>query len=336
LADRLSKGGEADRPAASVIILNHNGLRFLDSCLEAVAAQQVPGGCEVLLVDNGSHDGSIDHVRKAYGWVRILVLGRNTGFSRANNLAMGKARGRHVVLLNNDTRVRDGWLAALVTAADANPRAGAVTSKLVYADRPEVIQNAGVLLLDDGGGGDRGAGEQDRGQYDEPGPVFGFCGAAALLRREMLDDVGCLDETFFAYYEDTDLSWRMRLRGWNVLYEPGAVVEHVHSATSGERSFFFTFHADRNRLFMLFKNASPGFLMRSLRSVLSRVATPQGSKTSVETRYRHPHGRVAASFCLHLPEMLMKRMFIRARRKVTDKEVEGWLYPRAEWDARFV
>src|SRR6202022_2016320 len=139
----------------------------------------------------------------------------------------------------------------LGSAADANPRAGAVTSKLVFADRPQVIQSAGTLLLDDGGGGDRGAGGQDRGPYDDGGEVFGFCGPAALLRREALDDVGGLDETFFAYYEDTDLSWRMRLRGWNVLYEPGAVVEHVHSATSGERSFFFTFHADRNSLFML-------------------------------------------------------------------------------------
>jgi GT2 family glycosyltransferase len=319
-----------------VIILNHNGRRFLDSCLPAVAGQEVAGGCEVLLVDNGSDDGSLDHVRKAYRWVRILELGRNTGFSTANNTAMREARGRHLVLLNNDTRVREGWLAALVSVADANPRAGAVTSKLVFADRPGVIQNAGVLLLDDGGGGDRGAGEQDRGQYDEPGPVFGFCGAAALLRREMLADVGCLDETFFAYYEDTDLSWRMRLRGWSVLYEPGAVVEHVHSATSGERSFFFAFHADRNRLFMLLKNASPGFLVRSLRSVFFRVVTPPPSTTAIEARGRHPHGRVAASFCLHLPEMLVKRMFIRARRKVSDKEVEGWLYPRAEWDARFV
>jgi GT2 family glycosyltransferase len=326
---------EGDRPAASVIVLNYNGKRFLDACLDALAAQRLPGGCEVLLVDNGSQDGSVEHVRDRHGWVRVLEIGRNAGFSTANNIAMREARGRHLVLLNNDTRVRPGWLQALVSAAEASPRAGAVTSKLVFADRPGVIQNAGVLLLDDGGGGDRGTGEPDRGQYDERAEVFGFCGAAALLRREMLGDVGSLDETFFSYYEDTDLSWRMRLRGWTVLYEPRAVVEHVHSATSEERSFFFTFHADRNRLFMLLKNASPRFLARSLRAVLGRVASPHESPAGAGGRAGRPFGRVAGSFLLHLPEMLVKRAFIRARRKVSDRDLESWLYPRAEWDARF-
>jgi GT2 family glycosyltransferase len=291
--------------------VNYNGRRFLDSCLEALAAQQVPGGFEVLLVDNGSQDGSAEHVRRRHEWVRVLEIGRNAGFSRGNNIGMGQAQGRHLVLLNNDTRARQGWLAALVAAADASPSAGAVTSKLLFADRPDVIQNAGVLLLDDGGGGDRGAGEADRGQYDQPAEVFGFCGAAALLRREMLDDVGLLDETFFSYYEDTDLSWRMRLRGWSVLYEPGAVVEHLHSATSHERSTFFSFHADRNRLFMLLKNASPRFLARSFRAVLSRAATRADARAGHGRARRRPLGRVAVSFCLHLPEMLLKRASIR-------------------------
>jgi hypothetical protein len=112
-------------------------------------------------------------------------------------------------------------------------------------------------------------------------------------------------------------------------------VEHVHSATSEERSFFFTFHADRNRLFMLLKNASPRFLARSLRAVLGRVASPHESQAGAGGRAGRPFGRVVGSFLLHLPEMLVKRAFIRARRKVSDRELESWLYPRAEWDARF-
>jgi GT2 family glycosyltransferase len=317
------------------MVLNHNGRHFLDTCLEALAAQRAPGGFEVLLVDNGSDDGSLEHVRRLHGWVRAVAFGKNLGFSRANNLAIREARGRYVVLLNNDTRVLEGWLAALVAAADTCPRAGAVTSKILFADRPDVIQNAGLLLLDDGGGGDRGSGERDLGQYDEPGEVFGFCGAAALLRREMLDDVGPLDETFFAYYEDTDLSWRMRLRGWSVLYEPRARVEHVHSATNEERSFFFTFHADRNRLFTLLKNGSPRFMARSLHAVIPRAANRHPSEPALQSRVHHPLLRVAASFCRHLPEMVLKRAYIRTRRRVSDQDVEAWLYPRAEWDARF-
>src|SRR5262249_51352308 len=146
---------------------------------------------------------------------------------------------------------------------EADRSVGAVTSKLVFMDRPGVIQNAGSLVLSDGSGGDRGTGEEDRGQYDRREEVFAACGAAVLLTRPMLDDVGALDPAFFAYYEDTDLSWRMRLRGWKIVYEPEAVVEHTHSGTSIEWSPFFTFHADRNRLFMILKNAPPTFALRS-------------------------------------------------------------------------
>jgi GT2 family glycosyltransferase len=318
-----------------VVVVNYNGERHLDACLEALRRQELDGGFEVMLVDNGSSDASIERTRRDHAWVRVIEVGRNLGFAAANNRGFRAAAGRYVVLLNNDTRVRPGWLAALVAAAESDQRVGAVTSKLVFADRPEVIQNAGVLLLSDGGGADRGAGEVDRGQYERLEEVFGFCGGAALLRREALRDAGQFDETFFAYYEDTDLSWRMRRRGWSILYQPGAVVEHVHSATSVEGSTFFRFYADRNRLFMLVKNASAALVMRSLWAVGAAVTggRAQGSGSPAYAAAR-PLGRVAISFCAHLPEMLLKRLVLRSRAQVSDREIERWLYPRSEWDAR--
>jgi GT2 family glycosyltransferase len=320
-------------PAASVVVLNYNGEQHLSRCMAALACQELDGGFEVVLADNGSTDGSIDSVRRDYPWVRVVEIGRNRGFSGGNNTAFRAAAGRYVVVLNNDTRVRRGWLAALVAAVESDERVGAVTSKLVFADRPNIIQNTGLLLLSDGGGADRGSGERDVGQYDRREEVFGFCGGAALLRREMLNDVGGFDETFFAYYEDADLSWRMRLRGWAIVYEPAAVVEHVHSATNVEGSPFFLFHADRNRLFLLVKNASPRLMLRCLRALRTRVAD---HKTPCEAGIppTRPLRRVALSFCSHLPEMLLKRLMIRWRSRVPDQEIERWLYPRSEWDAR--
>ncbi|MBO0728283.1 MAG: glycosyltransferase family 2 protein [Acidimicrobiaceae bacterium] len=335
--------------AASVVIVNYNGLRYLDTCLGSLFQQDLDGGVEVVLVDNASSDGSVAYVRSRWPAVKVVESDVNLGFAGGNNLGIGEAGGRHVVLLNNDTRVRPGWLRALVECAESDQRIGAVTSKLLFMARPGVIQNAGSLLLTDGSGGDRGTGEEDRGQYDRREEVFAACAGAALFTRPMLEDVGILDHTFFAYYEDTDLSWRMRLRGWHVVYEPAAVVEHVHSGTSVEWSPFFIFHVDRNRLFMILKNAPPAFTARafahfaslSVRSVGhtllrrgSKAAT-DGKTPAVSGRSRaRIHLRVVLSLLRRLPEMMWKRRQIRRHRLVDDAEIRRWFYRRELWDAR--
>lgn len=337
-------------PRASVVILNYNGCRYLDTCLSAVLHQELEGGFEVVLVDNASTDGSVAHVRSSWPNVRVVEAAANLGFAAGNNLGIDQARGLHVALLNNDTRVRHGWLSALVEVAESEPRIGAVTSKLVFMDRPSVVQNAGSLVLTDGSGGDRGSGEEDQGQYDRREEVFAACGGAALLTRAMLDDVGLFDPTFFAYYEDTDLSWRMRLRGWRIMYEPSAVVEHVHSGTSVEWSPFFTFHVDRNRMFMILKNAPPGFVVRAFarfawlsarfaaRALWSRSRPGTGGPARSIAAGRsvsraRTHLRVVVSLVGHLPQMLAKRWGIRRHRRVGDTEILRWFFPRELWDA---
>jgi GT2 family glycosyltransferase len=332
---------------ASVIVLNYNGLRYLDVCFAALREQHLSGGFEIIMVDNASTDGSVEHVLGRHPEVRVVEAGTNLGFAAGNNLGMDQAMGTHLVLLNNDTRPRPGWLEALVAAAESGDRVGAVTSKIVYLNRPDVLQNTGSLLLSDGSGGDRGTGEEDRGQYDAPEEVFGACGCAVLLSRPMLADVGSFDDSFFAYYEDLDLSWRMRLRGWRVLYEPQAVVEHVHSGTSVEWSPFFIFHVDRNRLFMIIKNAPPGFVLRAFAGfgllaggtaasvVLRRAGRSSGGDAAAPGPFRtRIHMRVLASVVVHLPEMLRKRWGIRHSRRIADREIMRWLYPRDEWNAR--
>lgn len=333
---------------ASIVILNYNGLSVLPACLVAVHGQELEGGFEVIVVDNASSDGSAAWIRREQPWVHLVDAGANLGFAGGNNLGIRHARGPYVVLLNNDTAVQPGWLAALVGAADAEPKAGAVTSKLVFMDRPGTIQNAGCLLLSDGSGGDRGSQQADVGQFDRSEEVFAFCGAGVLLRRQALEDVGNFDEAFFMYYEDLDLSWRMRLRGWTVLYEPGAVIEHVHAGSSGEGSPFFIFHADRNRLLMVLKNAPAGFVLRAFAgfygravgNLLGRRRGGAGAGTAAApplqpgTSRARIHVRVALSFLRFLPLMLTRRAGVRGRRTVSDAEISRWLYPRELWDAR--
>ncbi len=310
------------------MILNRDGRRYLDACLEAVLGQRLDGGFEVILVDNGSVDDSVEHVRAAFPSVKLALSPVNLGFAAGNNLGLRHAGGPYVVLLNNDTVVREGCLAALLAAADSDPRIGAVQARLVFADRPQTIQSTGTLLLSDGSAGDRGWGEPAASAYLAREEIFAACGAAALYRRAAIEDVGGLDESFFMYYEDTDLSWRLRLRGWKVLYEPAATVAHVHAGSSGLGSTLMRFHADRNRLLMLVKNAPLGFLLSCL-GKLGRRAAGGGPATAGRSR-----GRVLASFVWLLPRALAARARIRSRRAVNDAEILAWIYPRDEWDRR--
>ena len=137
----------------------------------------------------------------------------------------------------------------------------------------DVINNVGSNLFAGGFGGDRGFLEVDDGQYDEPTDVFAWCGGAVLLKRSYLDDVGTFDQRFFMYYEDTDLSWRGRLRGWRYVYEPGALVRHHHAQSSGVGSDFFRFHTERNRLLVLAKNAPAKLALRAGAGEVRRAVT---------------------------------------------------------------
>jgi GT2 family glycosyltransferase len=314
------------------VVLNRDGLRHLDACFESLLTQELEGGFELVMVDNGSSDGSADHVRERFPQVRVIEAKENLGFAAGNNLALRRLGTPYAVLLNNDTRVRPGWLAALVAAAESEPRVGSVQAKLVFADQPTVVQSAGTLLLSDGSGGDRGSGEPDDGRYSRREEIFAACAAAALYRKEALDEVGLLDESFFMYYEDTDLGWRLRLAGWKTLLEPKAVVEHVHAATSAAGSPFVRFHAERNRLLMVLKNAPLGFVLHAFASLGRRAAAAAGGGD--QPAKGHSRAAVLFSFLALAPRAVAHRIRIRVRRKVDDAEVLRWAYPRERWDAR--
>jgi GT2 family glycosyltransferase len=200
----------------------------------------------------------------------------------------------------------------------------------------DVLNNAGSMVFRDGYGADRAYQELDRGQYQRPEEVFAFCGGAVLLRTEALREAGMFDEDFFLYYEDTDLSWRLRALGWQIGYQPDAVVRHIHSASSVEWSPLFVFHTDRNRLLMLTKNARAGLALREvLRYPLTTVSLAlREVARSRHTRRRPPlrptllRLRVLGSYLRLLPWMLDRRARLAARARVDWRHLERWLVLR--------
>jgi GT2 family glycosyltransferase len=200
----------------------------------------------------------------------------------------------------------------------------------------DVLNNAGSMVFRDGYGADRAYQELDRGQYQLPEEVFAFCGGAVCFRAEALRQAGVFDDDFFLYYEDTDLSWRLRSLGWRIRYQPAAVARHIHSASSVEWSPLFVFHTDRNRLLMLTKNASAGLAAREvLRYPLTTASLAlREVARSRHTRRRPPvrptllRLRVLRSYLGLLPKMLLRRRRIAAQAAVDRKRLERWLVLR--------
>jgi GT2 family glycosyltransferase len=197
----------------------------------------------------------------------------------------------------------------------------------------DVVNNAGSIVLRSGHGADRGFQEPDTGQYDRPVELFAACGNGMALRTAAGREVGWFDDDFFLYYEDTDLSWRLRARGWTIRYEPAAVLRHLHSASSTEWSPLWLFHVERNRLLMLTKDASRRLALTALRDYLLTSASlgVRAAREGLRTRSRpavRPHllrARVLASYLRLLPMMVRRRREVGRTAALSRRELERWL-----------
>ncbi len=250
----------------SVIVLNCNGKSLLDACLSSLATQTYSPS-EVVLVDNGSSDGSPEYVRAQYPWVRLVENGENLGFAGGTNVGIRAAKGRYILTLNNDA-VADRRLIEELVRPMADARVGICAAKMLYPDGR--INSAGICISRSGAAWDRGMLEPDRRQYDSAEEVFGACAGAALYRREMLDEIGWFDEDFFLYLEDVDLAFRARLAGWRCMYVPGAVAIHHHGKTAGVGSDLAVYYGNRNIIWYPVKDFPVRLLITSLPFILAR------------------------------------------------------------------
>jgi GT2 family glycosyltransferase len=464
---------DPDAPLVRLVVLNYNGGELVARCLEALGKLDWPAArLEVVVVDNASADGSDAVIVERFPGVRLIRSPGNTGFP-ANNLALRHLDGvDYVGLVNPDSCVEPGWLRTLVGALEADEALGAVSPRMLFADRfvdveisaptfvpgaadrrtlgvqvsgarvdgvdrwrdaqfaagtwgiehdpagsrfqwtsgtavvrlpvglgqpgarqppadaptqggdvrspraelrlaaegpkritlrcgtaerhvdvgaspgwveiplsgtpRDIVNNAGSIVFEDGYGADRGFLEPDEGQYQEPAEVFAWCGGSVLLRPRYLADVGLFDERFFLYYEDTDLSWRGRTRGWRYGYVPDAMVRHVHAASTGEGSQVFQHYVERNRLLMLTKVAPRDLAWRALwRYLLVTLSYARRDIVGPVLRLHRPNleqvrRRLAslAGFAWLAPAMLRDRWRIRRRSTVGDDELRARFTPR--------
>lgn len=236
----------------SIVIPNYNGMAFMEACLRSVLADAPEA--EILVVDNGSQDGSPDYVGEHFPQVRLLALDQNYGFARAVNEGIRAARRPYVILLNNDTEVEPGFTDALREALERNPKAFSAQAKLIQLHQPEKLDDAGNFYCALGWAFARGK-DRSSALYETPDRIFAACAGAAIYRKEVLDEIGYFDEAHFAYLEDIDLGWRAGIYGYENRYAPEARVLHAGSGTSGSRyNEFKVTLSSRNNIWIIYKN----------------------------------------------------------------------------------
>ncbi len=234
----------------SAIVVNWNRHELLRRCLISLRLQR-EAELEIIVVDNGSTDGSAECVSEFPG-VHLIQNKENRGFCAANNQGIAAARGEFVALLNNDAEVEAGWAAAMVRAADGKS-VGMVASKILMAGKVGIIDKVGHLIYPDGQNRGRGTGSEDLGQFDRVEEVLWPDGCAALYRKQMLDEIGGFDEDLFAYGDDAELGLRARIAGWSCIYTPHAVAWHHRGNTLGVASVGRLKLIERNRVLLAAK-----------------------------------------------------------------------------------
>jgi GT2 family glycosyltransferase len=297
-----------DGPETTVLVVTWRARDLLAACLTGLRSQTVPH--RLLVVDNASTDGTAA-LLESYPEARVLRMPRNLGFAGGVAAGLAAVGTPFVALLNDDAVPAPGWLAALHAA---RPGHAAVTSKLLLPSG--LVNNAGVVLRPDGYGADRGLGAVDGPPYDAAADVFGFSGGAALLSVPQLRAVGGFPARFFLYYEDTDVSWRLRLAGHSIGYAPGAVVTHAHSASADQASPLFSFHNERNRLLTLVRCAPASFALRQV----VRFGVTTGSLGLTRVRRRPlppaPHFRVGLRLRVLASLLRLLPWAVRTRRAI--------------------
>jgi len=295
-------------PKVSIIIVNWNCKHFLKDCLDSVFGQTYPN-YEVFLVDNGSTDGSVEFVKKRYLKTKLIKNNKNYGFAEGSNIGIGFAlrdpKVKNIVTLNNDTKVDKNWLKELV-----NAQADIAQSKILTPNGQ--ISSTGLLYSRNGLTFDRKSTHYDK----EP---FGATGVAVLFKREVLEDTKIngdfFDRDFFCYSEDVDISFRARLRGWEIKYVPTSIVYHTGSATAGKESKFSIYYGHRNNIWVLIKNMPLKLLVKyswkiflaQIGSILLHVARGNGT-IIIKSKF---------DAIKQIPKMLKKRKVIQGKRTIS-------------------
>jgi GT2 family glycosyltransferase len=318
----------------SVAVVNWNRRDHLRACLTSLSCQR-GANFEVIVVDNGSSDGSAEMARSEFG-VRVIANQENLGFCAANNQAFAAARGKFIALLNNDAEAAPDFLANLRRAFDQAPDIGMAAAKVLVWDDPGRggrIDKVGHLIYPDGQNRGRGTGETDYGQFDGIEECLWPDGCAAMYRKAMLDAIGGFDEDFFMFADDAELGLRARIAGWRCLYAPGAVARHRRGASLDAGSHKRIFLIERNRVLLAAKLfpwsllvLNPYYFALRLAGGVLAAAGGKGEMArfpGLASKLRLAWTIVRADLAAlrMLPRMLRKRREIRRIAKLTPAEI---------------
>jgi GT2 family glycosyltransferase len=323
--ERIGNLASFEPGLVSIVIPNWNGKKFLAGCLDSLKMQTYSQH-EIVLVDNGSRDGSLEFLKENYPHVRLITFEHNTGFSVAVNRGIIESRGEYVALLNNDTIVDPNWLLELVRALEEHSEIGSAGCKMLAYDDRSVLDGAGDGYRRGGLPGRIGHREKDTGRFDLPRYILGACGGAAIYRREIFDEVGLLDEDYFAYLEDVDFGLRAQSAGYKCLYVPTSIVYHLGCGTTGSGySALVVRLSAQNNWNTLIKNI-PGKLIWKFLPQIFYWQLYYLAVVVVRSGQLVPWSQGTYGALKMLPAMLKKREEIQRKRKVSLRYMETVIF----------
>jgi GT2 family glycosyltransferase len=278
---------------------------------------------EVILVDNASTDGSCEFVKENYPWVRVIRNDKNLGFAEGNNVGLKASQGKYVILLNNDTEVDKDWVSELIKVAESDQSIGICACKIFFYDNKQRINSAGGLCDIYGYAIDRGLFKENNDQFQRTECVFYACGAAIMIRKEILSTIGYFDPVYFIYNEDVDLCWRAWLAGFKTVFVPTAIVFHKLSGTMGKKKITQKYLKERNRLRTLIKNYS----LITLVKILPIYTMLKIGEMLLHVLFGNLHTALAILKAMYwnvtnISSTLKERHHVQAIRKISDRELQ--------------
>ncbi len=312
----------------SIVIPTYNGIRHIKTCFDSLLIQSFKD-FEIILVDNGSKDGTIEFTGKEYPMVEVIKLDTNTGFAHAVNEGIRhslKDRNiTHILLLNNDIECDKHFLEEM-RKGFISDETGSVACKMMNYYERNKFDDTGDFIKFKGSPYARGHAEIDTGQYDTPEFIFGACAGAALYKREVFESIGFFDEDFFAYYEDIDISLRSQLSGFKCYYNPKAVCYHKRGATSSYNSGWQTKLCEKNLIALRIKNY-PLFLYLILSPLFFVGRIKRFHSFLCHQSFRVFQNAVMGYFLglLQIPKSLKKRITIQRNRRISVKHFKNLL-----------
>jgi hypothetical protein len=328
-----------EKPAVSVIVSNHNGLKYglLEPCLTSVFNMEYPN-FEVLVVDNASNDGSVEYIKRMFGFDRRLRIIKNSvnSYSLGLNLAVQAALGEYLLFLNNDIKIDRNYIEEMLKVLEKNPDVGLAQGKLLAYANPHIIDSVGETMDILGTPVTVGAGEVDNGQYNKVLEILSASGSASITRRNVIEEVGGFDPQYGIGYEDMDFGLRVRLRGYRVLFVPNAIVYHKRAATDLKEEIRLNvkFHFNKNRVATLIKNYEIKNLIRVIPVVFFYYCVAFFYESLIERDVPKAMKRFTSlGWNLKKAKYLLRQRKIvqRKLRRVRDKEIFEFMADKQPW-----